>query len=205
MDARPTPPYRQIRASHNAQTITIYQAYPGNIAIPAVREQRLSASPHFSSTRMTWIKLSWCWMMYRSGYSLKDANQAHILALSMTHENFENLLAEAVVHHGKALETRKDVRVQWDPERDFRLERLPYRSIQIGISGEVGKRWVEEWIDGIEDVTEKARELKRALEEDKDVRLEDLITRGLIPVETDYKTSRKLREILEMDVQCEKR
>lgn len=144
-------------------------------------------------------------MMYRSGYSLKDANQAHILALSMTHENFENLLAEAVVHHGKALETRKDVRVQWDPERDFRLERLPYRSIQIGISGEVGKRWVEEWIDGIEDVTEKARELKRALEEDKDVRLEDLITRGLIPVETDYKTSGKLREILEMDVQCEKR
>lgn len=121
----------------------------------------------------------------------------------MTHENFENLLAEAVVHHGKALdreETRKDVRVQWDPERNFRLERLPYRSIQIGISGEVGKRWVEEWIDGIEDVTERARELKRA-HEDKDVRLEDLITQGLIPVETDYKTSDKLSEILKMDVQ----
>jgi len=207
MDPTSKIPYRQIRASYNDRTITVYQAYSAAIAIPAVREQRLSASPHFSLTRMTWIKPSWCWMMYRSGYSYKDPNQAHILALSMTHENFEKLLCEAAVHHGKALDTearRKDVRVQWDPERSFRLEQLPYRSIQIGISGEVGKRWVEEWIDGIEDVTERARELKRAIE-DKDVRLEELVSRRLIPVKTEYKTSDKLREILETDVQYEKR
>ncbi len=145
--------------------------------------------------------------MYRSGYSYKDPNQAHILALSRTHENFEKLLSEAVVHQGKAMDEearRKDVRVQWDPERSFRLEQLPYRSIQIGISGEVGKRWVEEWIDGIEDVTERTRGLKSALD-DKHVLLEELGSRGCMPMETEYKMSAKLREILEMDVRNERK
>jgi len=56
-------PYRQIRASYDEDTITVYQAYSAEIAIAAVQEQRLSASPKFSGTRMTWIKPSWCWMM----------------------------------------------------------------------------------------------------------------------------------------------
>lgn len=56
-------PYRQIRAWYDEETITVYQAYSEEIAGPAVKEQRLSASPKFSSTRITWIKPSWCWMM----------------------------------------------------------------------------------------------------------------------------------------------
>ena len=65
-------PYRQIRALFDDDTITVYQAYSKTIAEAAVREQRLTASPEFSGTRMTWVKPSWCWMMYRSGYSFKD-------------------------------------------------------------------------------------------------------------------------------------
>ncbi len=61
-------------------------------------------------------------------------------------------------------EKQKQVRVQWDPERSARMEMLPYRSIQIGISGDVSRKWVEEWIDGIEDVTEMARKLKKAID-----------------------------------------
>lgn len=57
-------PYRQIRASYDDETITVYQAYSSSIAIPAVKEQRLNASPDFLLGRMTWIKPSWCWMMY---------------------------------------------------------------------------------------------------------------------------------------------
>ncbi|WP_141653813.1 DUF4291 family protein, partial [Erwinia billingiae] len=30
------------------------------------------ASPPFSMTRMTWIKPSFLWMMYRSGWGMKD-------------------------------------------------------------------------------------------------------------------------------------
>ncbi|KAL8823623.1 MAG: hypothetical protein Q9191_005688 [Dirinaria sp. TL-2023a] len=201
-------PYRQIRASYDTETITLYQAYCAEIAIPAVKEQRLCASPRFSFGRMTWIKPSWCWMMYRSGYSHKDPHQTHILALSMTHENFAKLLSEAVVlsNHGGPLskEARsKEVRVQWDPERDFKLGVLPYRSIQIGISGEIVKKWVENWIEKIEDVTHRARELKAAVDEEV-VDAEALAQKGLLPVEREYDVSEQLREILEMNVIGEK-
>lgn len=55
--------YRQIRALYDDQTVTVYQAYSAAIAIPAVRDQKLCASPDFKLGRMTWIKPSWCWMM----------------------------------------------------------------------------------------------------------------------------------------------
>jgi Domain of unknown function (DUF4291) len=57
-------PYRQIRALYDDQTITVYQAYPASIAVQAVKEQKLNASPEFLLGRMTWIKPSWNWMMY---------------------------------------------------------------------------------------------------------------------------------------------
>lgn len=56
-------PYRQIRAIYDDKTITVYQAYSASIAVAAVREQHLNASPDFLLGRMTWIKPSWCWMM----------------------------------------------------------------------------------------------------------------------------------------------
>lgn len=83
---------RQIRALYDEETITVYQAYPASIAAPAVEAQRLTDSLSFKRGRMTWIKPSWCWMMYRSGYSLKDASQSRILALRMRHADFIALL-----------------------------------------------------------------------------------------------------------------
>jgi len=59
-------PYRQIRADYDEDSITVYQAYSESIAKAAVKEQKLYASPDFSFNRMTWIKPSWCWMMYVS-------------------------------------------------------------------------------------------------------------------------------------------
>jgi Domain of unknown function (DUF4291) len=61
---KPGIPYRQIRALYDDETITVYQAYSSSIAIAAVKEQKLNASPDFRLGRMTWIKPSWCWMMY---------------------------------------------------------------------------------------------------------------------------------------------
>ncbi|KAL8715494.1 MAG: hypothetical protein Q9220_000829 [cf. Caloplaca sp. 1 TL-2023] len=197
-------PFRQIRASYDSDTITVYQAYSAAIAIPAVKAQRLNASPDFKPNRMTWIKPSWAWMMYRSGYSFKDSNQAHILAIKMSHQNFRQLLSHAsVTGHNKVLtaeEKAKDVRVQWDPERSIRMEVLPYRSIQIGISGEVRKKWVEEWIESIEDVTEMARNLKCRLDtETERVEIEEFVSQGLMPSERLYEVDDRLRELLEMD------
>ena len=97
----------------------------------------------------------------------------------------------------------KQVRVQWDPERDCRLGLLPYRSIQIGISGKIGRKWVEEWIEGIENVTERARRLKAAIDEGVDT--EVLVQKGLMPVEREYEVSEVLQTSLEMNAVGEKR
>lgn len=102
-----------------------------------------------------------------------------------------------------AEEREKPVRVQWDPERTARIEELPYRSIQIGIAGEVRKKWVEEWIEGIEDVTDMARELKKAIEweELNGLSEEELVSKGLVPQEGPYEVDEQVRRILEMDVE----
>jgi hypothetical protein len=205
------PPYRQIRAQYDEHTITVYQAYNAEIASSAVANQRLNASPLFRPLRMTWIKPSWCWMMYRSGYAAKDANQERILALKMRREDFVGLLDRAVLttetavtsvvgtsSAGEGGKTDAAVKVQWDPERSARLGRLNYRSIQIGIRGSLAAEWIEKWIVSIEDVTERAKALRAALDADSDISEQELAARGLVPEERPFHVSDDLRKILGM-------
>ncbi|KDQ12594.1 hypothetical protein BOTBODRAFT_176279 [Botryobasidium botryosum FD-172 SS1] len=154
-------PHKQIRAVYDSTTITVYQAYSSEIATAAVSAQKLNAHSGFRMTRMTWIKPSFLWCMYRSGWSYKDPRQSNILAISMTRVGFETLLSLASVNHSGQVDTTKDVRVQWDPERDIDLNKLDYRSIQIGIGPAIVQRWIDEMVVNIEDVTDKAREWER--------------------------------------------
>lgn len=188
---------RQIRALQDPNTITVYQAYNSTIADEAIESQLLNASPTFKLARMTWIKPSWCWMMYRSGYSYKDANQARILALKMRKEKFLQLLEMSVLTKDVA-QGEQTVRVQWDPERGSRLEVLPYRSIQIGIPGSMSEIWAREWIEAIEDVTDKAKDLKRVLDERLDVTNVELVELGLMPDEEPFEVSKHIAARLEM-------
>ncbi|KAJ4347925.1 uncharacterized protein N0V89_009297 [Didymosphaeria variabile] len=193
------PAIREIRASYNTESITVYQAYNSTIASAAVTAQKLSASPLYKPGRTTWIKPSWCWMMYRSGYSYKDANQSCILALKMKHEHFATLLRSALVAGDpRAAKEGGATVVQWDPERGARLEKLGWRSIQIGIRGEVRERWIEEWIGSIEDVTEVARGMKKKVDEDADVGVKELVRTGLVPEERLYAVERGIVERLGM-------
>ena len=127
----PKTPYRQIRALYDEETITVYQAYPSAIADPALHHQRLSASPAFSHTRMTWIKPSWAWMMYRSGYSHKDPGQERVLALRMKHEHFRLLLSQAVVCHGQTLS--QEERGRGSGCSGIRSGRLLWTCCRIGV------------------------------------------------------------------------
>lgn len=121
----------------------------------------------------------------------------------MTHANFRKLLSQSiVVHNGEKLTAKqreKPIRIQWDPERDPGLNVLPYRSIQIGIGPDISRKWAEEWVDRIEDVTEKARDLKRLLDMEREVKEEHVVNMGLMPVESVYDVGDELREILEMN------
>lgn len=199
MEPTSQPAMREIRASYDKDYITVYQAYNPAIASAAVAAQKLSASPLYKPARTTWIKPSWCWMMYRSGYSYKDANQSRILAIKMKHEHFAALLRTAFVAGSpRAAGEEGATVVQWDPERGPRLEKLGYRSIQIGIRGELRERWIEEWIESIEDVTEMARGLKKVVDEDGEVGAEGLVERGLVPRERVYAVEEDIVQRLEM-------
>ena len=207
------PPYREIRADYDDNYITVYQAYSASIAESAVASQKLNSSPDFKVGRMTWVKPSWAWMMYRSGYSYKDPRQCRILALKMKHEHFNGLLERGVLStHVPATpndsssaeqkprrERSTEVRVQWDPERTVKLGVLPYRSIQIGIPGGLSETWVTEWIQQIEDVTDRARRLKKLLDEQPDIAGEELLKLGLVPVERPFPVPQSIREKLRMD------
>jgi hypothetical protein len=205
-----TTPFRQIRADYNDETITVYQAYSKSIAEAAVKEQKLSASPNFLFSRMTWIKPSFCWMMYRSNYGTKDNRQTNILAITMTHANFRKLLIQAAVCSGSALsaeESRKPVRVQWDPERSPAIGMLDYRSLQVGIGREIVEWWVGEGIEAIRDVTDMAAKLKQCIEESKELRkmgkgktVDELVEMGCLPMERVYEVDEELKKVLKMDL-----
>jgi hypothetical protein len=157
-------PQRQIRALHSAETITVYQAYSKEIAEPAMAAGRFV--PPFKVDRMTWVKPSFLWMMYRCGWAEK-AGQERVLAVEITRAGFEWALARACLsafdrhlHPDKATWSRQlrasPARVQWDPERSLHLAPLPHRSLQLGLSGEAVHRYVHEWTVAISDVTPTA-------------------------------------------------
>ncbi|MFC4118161.1 DUF4291 domain-containing protein [Nonomuraea zeae] len=185
-------PHRQIRAAYTDESITVYQAYDAAIAAPAVAAQRFVAP--FRMERMTWIKPSFLWMMYRCGYATKPG-QERVLAISLSREGFAWALAHSCLSHDDgrpgwpARLRRSPVRIQWDPERGTGHEALPYRSIQIGLSGEAVRRYVAEWTLGIADITERVREVHAALRGGADVG-------ALLPVERPYPLTGELEETI---------
>ncbi|MGI8331423.1 DUF4291 domain-containing protein [Actinomadura scrupuli] len=181
-------PYRQIRAAHDDSTITVYQAYGPEIGRPAAESGRFPEA--FKRDRMTWIKPSFLWMMYRCGWAAKPG-QEHVLAIRLDRAGFEWALRHSCLSHYDRnvhadrdawLETRHlPVRLQWDPERDLRLQPLPYRSLQIGLSGEAVRRYLTDWIVGIDDLTAHVRTVHDLVGAG---RLDE--ARGLLPAEAPY-------------------
>ncbi|MTD58140.1 DUF4291 family protein [Amycolatopsis sp. RM579] len=158
---------RRVRGTFTDLTVTVYQAYS-----PPIADAGLAAgtfvSP-FKRDRMTWIKPSFLWIMYRSGWATKPS-QERILAIEITRVGFEWALAHAALsHHDSHVYQSPDqwrqrvqtspVRIQWDPDRSITLQALDQRAIQIGLSNEAVDRYVETWIQDINDVTDLATEI----------------------------------------------
>jgi hypothetical protein len=161
-----------IRAAFSPDTVRVYQAYRPEIAKAALEAGTFV--PPFSMGRMTWIKPSFNWMMYRCGFARK-AGQEIVLGIDITRAGFEWALEHAVLSHyepsihsshaeWRSSLTDAQVRVQWDPERDWRLTLLKdVRAIQIGLAGEAVTRYVNEWIVRLENVTSIAHRIADAL------------------------------------------
>ena len=157
----------EIRALYNDETIRVYQAYNKTIAEEAVKNGTFGS--HFSLNRMTWIKPSFLWMMYRCGWAQKE-NQEHVLAIDIKRSGFDKAVNNAVCstyseNMGISKEewqkqiADSDIRVQWDPEKDIYGNDLPYRSIQIGLRRDAVKDYVYNWIVKITDITDYVNEL----------------------------------------------
>ncbi|MEW7278186.1 DUF4291 domain-containing protein [Aquimarina sp. 2201CG1-2-11] len=188
---------RIIRAVYDQDTITVYQAYRSAIAIPAVKNQKFV--PPFKMERMTWIKPSFLWMMYRCGWTQKEG-QEHILAIKVKREGWEWALKNACLSHfikdiHITQETWKEalhnspVRIQWDPEKDIFLNKLDYRSIQVGLTGIAVEKYVNDWIVSIEDISDKSKHIHSLVLNNK---IEE--AKQLLPLENIYPLPNTFKE-----------
>lgn len=165
---------RQVLAAYDQEGVYVYQAFKDAIVDAALTSGTFGTG--FNMERMTWIKPSFGWMLYRSGYATKR-RQTRILRIKITHEGWHTILRDAVptsfapqrfmdqAAWRRALRA-SEARYQWDPERDLLLHRLSHiRAIQVGIRGSLVDRYVHDWIIDLQDVTPAARRLQQLCEQ----------------------------------------
>lgn len=158
---------KEIRALYTNKIIRVYQAYNKIIADEAVKKGTFGK--HFKLDRMTWIKPSFLWMMYRCGWGTKE-NQECVLAIDMKRDAFDFVVRNAVMStyndsmamsfsEWKEQIKKSDIRCQWDPERDIFGNPMEQRSIQLGLRGNAVNSYVNEWIVNVEDITAYVKDL----------------------------------------------
>jgi hypothetical protein len=152
---------RHILAHFDETAVVVYQAYRPAIGRFAAEHQRFGGE--FSLSRMSWIKPIFLWMMYRSGWGTK-LGQEVTLAVHLRRVAFEDILGNAVhttyvpelygsLECWKAALAESPVRLQWDPDHDPCGAKQERRALQLGLAGEVLRRYSQEWILKIEDIS----------------------------------------------------
>lgn len=153
---------RHILAQYDAKNIVVYQAYRPSIGRYAAEQQVFGGE--FSFSRMSWIKPNFLWMMYRSGWGTKEGQEV-VLAVTLPRTLFDEMLAVAVPSTytsalypdqqswKKAVEG-SNVRLQWDPDHSPTGEPLERRAIQLGLRGDMLRRYGRDDVVAIEDISE---------------------------------------------------
>jgi len=176
-----------IFAMYDDKSIRVYQAYNNAIADEALKNGTFGNT--FKMERMTWIKPSFLWMMYRSGWATKEG-QNRILAIDLKKNGFNFIVRNAVLssfskeiyetqENWKNALKKSDIRCQWDPERDIHGNPQMQRTIQLGLKGDVVKKYVYDWIISITDITETVIDIKAAITENR-------FECGMLPIEVEY-------------------
>lgn len=180
---------RHVLGHVSDERIVVYQAFIHQIADYAVAHQQFGG-PHYSQSRMTWIKPNFLWMMYRSGWATKP-NQERILAIYLPLAVFTAFLREGVLSSydpGSGLSREawseqirhSDVRLQWDPDHDLHGRPLERKAIQVGLRRAALAQF-QSAIERIEDITPfvEAQRLNRRTRGREPVRV---IRESVIPV-----------------------
>jgi hypothetical protein len=152
---------RHMLAQFDDQAVVVYQAYRPEIGRFAAAHGYFGGG--FSIDRMSWIKPSFLWMMYRCGWGIKE-NQEVTLAIWLQRSAFDAILKQAVhstfvpeVYASEAEWQRSlaasSVRLQWDPDHDPGGARVERRAIQLGLRGDTLAHYARDWIVHIEDIS----------------------------------------------------
>jgi hypothetical protein len=108
--------------------------------------------PDYNTTRMTWVKTNFLWMMYRSKWGTKH-DQQRTLAVWIKRSSFEQLMSRAVVNksheemkagekYKKPKGARGTVRLQWDPDHrpdGSEVRNYPVNNIFMSLRRSVSK------------------------------------------------------------------
>lgn len=152
---------RHILAHYDTASVIVYQAFSHSIGRYAATHGRFGFG--FGLDRMSWIKPNFLWMMYRSGWGMKEGQEV-VLAVWLTRAAFDTMLAQAVhttfvpAIYGseqawQMAHNQAEVLVQWDPDHDPTGAAVERRALQLGLRGDVLARYAHDWIRHIEDVS----------------------------------------------------
>lgn len=153
---------RHILAQYDEENIVVYQAYRPSIGRYAVEHQEFGGD--FSFSRMSWIKPNFLWMMYRSGWGTKEGQEV-TLAVTISRAFFDEILSLAVPSSytgaiyldqadWKRAVADSDVRLQWDPDHSPSGAKEGRKAIQLGLRGDLLRRYGQQEVISIEDISE---------------------------------------------------
>ena len=160
-------------AQYDDESVVVYQAYRPSIGEYAAAHGHFGG-PDFSLSRMSWIKPNFLWMMYRCGWAAKEGQEV-VLAIWLRRAAFDEILAQAVPSSFDSLDypTRdgwedavagSNVRLQWDPDHDPSGKPVERRAVQLGLRGEALRRYAQEELLSVEDLTPFVAEQRRHLD-----------------------------------------
>ncbi|MCP4442321.1 MAG: DUF4291 domain-containing protein [Aureispira sp.] len=156
-----------VYAASDDEGVWVYQAFRPKIVEYAVQHGTFGKG--FGLDRMSWIKPSLGWMLRRSKYATKHRMTA-IAKIKLSHQGWLELLRQSIPTHfdanlfetehqwQKALNNSHVIH-QWDPERDLQGKRLQRQAIQIGLRADALLKYVQDYIIGVEDITDLALEI----------------------------------------------
>lgn len=184
---------RKIYANFDEEGVYVYQAFKPSIVKMAVDLGTFGKG--FGLERITWIKPSFAWILRRSEYASKHRMES-IAKIKISHENWLEILRQSIETHWNEDVYEKefdwqvalknsDVIHQWDPERGLDGRRLERQAIQVGIRGNVIKKYVSDYILSVEDVTPLAKEIGRLSKLKQEISV-------IVPEERVYPISKEL-------------
>ncbi len=160
---------QHILAQFTESAVVVYQAYAPAIGHFAARHKRFGGE--FSLNRMSWIKPNFLWMMYRSGWGEKAAQEV-TLAVWLQRAAFDELLRQAVASTftpllypdegaWKRAVAHSSVRLQWDPDHTPAGGAVQRRALQLGLRGDVLAWYARDWLLDIEDISDFVAEQRQ--------------------------------------------